>query len=182
MSQNGDGFAIAEVVARKAAAIPPIINTGGARSSDNPFASSRPPSIHDATSSNDSSSSDEDEGEMFEARRRRKAKMNALVEKKVRNLMKKLENQGRNRKASFLRNTSSASQLRPIAIFFFTFQSCDSQFSRIMTKRFEISMMGELKFFLGFQIKQLTEGTFIFQTSTSRICSRSLTWPMQSQS
>jgi hypothetical protein len=25
-------------------------------------------------------------------------------------------------------------------------------------------MMGELKYFLGFQIKQLQEGTFIFQT------------------
>jgi hypothetical protein len=37
-------------------------------------------------------------------------------------------------------------------------------FSRIMTKRFEMSMMGELKFFLGFQIKQLKEGTFISQT------------------
>jgi hypothetical protein len=27
------------------------------------------------------------------------------------------------------------------------------EFSRIMSKRFEMSMMGELKFFLGFQIK-----------------------------
>jgi hypothetical protein len=33
-----------------------------------------------------------------------------------------------------------------------------------MTKRFEMFMMGELKFFLGFQIKQLKEGTFISQT------------------
>src|SRR6185436_658663 len=38
------------------------------------------------------------------------------------------------------------------------------EFSRIMTKRFEMSMMGELKFFLGFQIKQSKEGTFICQT------------------
>jgi hypothetical protein len=38
------------------------------------------------------------------------------------------------------------------------------EFNRIMTKRFEMSMMGELKFFLGFQIKQLKEGTFISQT------------------
>jgi hypothetical protein len=37
------------------------------------------------------------------------------------------------------------------------------EFSRIMTKRFEMSMMGELKFFLGFQIKQLKDGTFISQ-------------------
>src|SRR6266540_2426304 len=33
-----------------------------------------------------------------------------------------------------------------------------------MTKRFEMSMTGELKFFLGFQIKQLKEGTFLCQT------------------
>ena len=33
-----------------------------------------------------------------------------------------------------------------------------------MTKRFGMSMMGELKFFLGFQIKQVKDGTFISQT------------------
>jgi hypothetical protein len=38
------------------------------------------------------------------------------------------------------------------------------EFSRIMIKRFEMSMMGELKFFLGFQIKQFKDGTFISQT------------------
>jgi hypothetical protein len=38
------------------------------------------------------------------------------------------------------------------------------EFNRIMTKRFEMSMMGELKFFLGFQIKQMKEGTFLCQT------------------
>jgi hypothetical protein len=38
------------------------------------------------------------------------------------------------------------------------------EFSRIMTKRFEMSMMGELKFFLGFQIKQVKDETFISQT------------------
>ena len=32
-----------------------------------------------------------------------------------------------------------------------------------MTDRFEMSMMGEMKFFLGFEIKQLREGTFINQ-------------------
>ena len=41
--------------------------------------------------------------------------------------------------------------------------SCEG-FSRIMIQKFEMSMMGELKYFLGFQIKQLQEGTFIFQT------------------
>jgi hypothetical protein len=40
---------------------------------------------------------------------------------------------------------------------------CD-EFSKIMTNRFEMSMMGELKFFLGFQIKQLEDDTFISQT------------------
>jgi hypothetical protein len=33
-----------------------------------------------------------------------------------------------------------------------------------MVQKFEMSMMGELKYFLGFQIKQLQEGTFISQT------------------
>ena len=49
-------------------------------------------------------------------------------------------------------------------IFGSTNHSFYEEFSRIMTKRFEISMMGELKFFLGFQIKQMKDGTFISQT------------------
>ena len=40
----------------------------------------------------------------------------------------------------------------------------NDEFSKFMTDRFEMSMMGELKFFLGFEIKQLNEGTFISQT------------------
>lgn len=32
-----------------------------------------------------------------------------------------------------------------------------------MTRKFEMSMMGELKFFLGFQVRQLAKGTFISQ-------------------
>jgi hypothetical protein len=39
---------------------------------------------------------------------------------------------------------------------------CD-EFSKIMTDRFEISMMGVLTFFLGFQIKQAKDWTFISQ-------------------
>jgi hypothetical protein len=39
---------------------------------------------------------------------------------------------------------------------------CD-EFRKIMMDRFEISMMGVLTFFLGFQIKQAKEGTFISQ-------------------
>jgi hypothetical protein len=40
---------------------------------------------------------------------------------------------------------------------------CD-EFSKIMSDRFEMSMMGVLTFFLGFQIKQDKEGTFISPT------------------
>jgi hypothetical protein len=38
-----------------------------------------------------------------------------------------------------------------------------SQFSEIMSKEFEMSMMGELTFFLRLQIKQAKEGTFVHQ-------------------
>jgi hypothetical protein len=37
------------------------------------------------------------------------------------------------------------------------------EFSKIMTDMFEMFMMGVLTFFLGFQIKQAKEGTFISQ-------------------
>ena len=33
----------------------------------------------------------------------------------------------------------------------------------MMSREFEMSMIGELTFFLGFQVKQLKEGTFIYQ-------------------
>jgi hypothetical protein len=33
----------------------------------------------------------------------------------------------------------------------------------VMTQKFEMSMMGELNYFLGFQVKQLKDGTFISQ-------------------
>jgi hypothetical protein len=49
-------------------------------------------------------------------------------------------------------------------IFGSTNKSSSEEFSRIMIQKFEMSMMGELKYFLGFQIKQLQEGTFISQT------------------
>jgi hypothetical protein len=44
-------------------------------------------------------------------------------------------------------------------IFGSTNESTCEEFSRIMTQKFEMSMMGELKYFLGFQVKQLQEGT-----------------------
>jgi hypothetical protein len=40
-------------------------------------------------------------------------------------------------------------------------------FSELMTREVEMSMIGELNFFLGFQIKQLKEGTFIHQEKYS---------------
>jgi hypothetical protein len=43
------------------------------------------------------------------------------------------------------------------------YMSCE-EFSRVMTKKIEMSMMGELTYFLGFQVKQLKEGTFLSQT------------------
>jgi hypothetical protein len=49
-------------------------------------------------------------------------------------------------------------------IFGSTNKSTCEEFSRIMIQKFEMSMMGELKYFLGFQIKQLQEGTFVSQT------------------
>jgi hypothetical protein len=42
-------------------------------------------------------------------------------------------------------------------------KSCE-EFSRVMTQKFEMSMMGKLNYFLGFQVKQLKDGTFISQT------------------
>jgi hypothetical protein len=42
-------------------------------------------------------------------------------------------------------------------------KSCE-EFSRVMMQKFEMLMMGELNYFLGFQVKQLKEGAFISQT------------------
>jgi hypothetical protein len=44
-----------------------------------------------------------------------------------------------------------------------TNQSFCDEFSKIITDRFEMSMIGELMFFLGFQIKQFEDGTFLSQ-------------------
>jgi hypothetical protein len=48
-------------------------------------------------------------------------------------------------------------------IFGSTNKSFFDEFSKIMTNRFEMSMMGVLTFFLGFQIKKTKEETFISQ-------------------
>jgi hypothetical protein len=53
-------------------------------------------------------------------------------------------------------------------IFVSTNKSFCDEFSKIMTDRFKMSMMGVLTFFLEFQIKQAKEGTFISQTKYTR--------------
>ncbi|VFQ94457.1 unnamed protein product, partial [Cuscuta campestris] len=46
-------------------------------------------------------------------------------------------------------------------IFGATNESLCKEFSTLMTSEFEMSMMGELTFFLGLQVKQMKDGTFI---------------------
>ena len=53
-------------------------------------------------------------------------------------------------------------------IFCATNVSLCEEFSKCMHSEFEISMMGELNFFLGLQIKQLKERTFINQAKYIR--------------
>jgi hypothetical protein len=53
-------------------------------------------------------------------------------------------------------------------IFDSTNKSFYDEFSKIMTDRFEMSMIRVLAFFLGFQIKQAKEGIFISQTKYTR--------------
>jgi hypothetical protein len=43
-----------------------------------------------------------------------------------------------------------------------------SSFQEIMEKEFQISMMGELIFFLGIQVKQTKQGTFIHQVKYTK--------------
>jgi hypothetical protein len=53
-------------------------------------------------------------------------------------------------------------------IFYSTNKLFYGEFSKIMIDRFEMSMIRVLIFFLGFQIKQAKEGTFISQTKYAR--------------
>ena len=43
-----------------------------------------------------------------------------------------------------------------------------SKFVELMSSEFEMSMMGELQYFLGLQIKQMEEGTFIHQAKYTK--------------
>ena len=49
-------------------------------------------------------------------------------------------------------------------IFGATNETLCKEFSSSMQKEFEMSMMGELNFFLGLQVKQMKHGTFLCQT------------------
>jgi hypothetical protein len=48
-------------------------------------------------------------------------------------------------------------------IFGSSIKTFNDEFAKLMTDKFEMSMMGELKFFLGFEVRQLRGGTFINQ-------------------
>jgi hypothetical protein len=43
-----------------------------------------------------------------------------------------------------------------------------SSFQEIMENEFQIFMMGELNFFLGIQVKQMKQGTFVHQAKSQR--------------
>jgi hypothetical protein len=66
-------------------------------------------------------------------------------------------------------------------IFSSTNKSFCDKFNKIMTDRFEMSMMGVLIFFLVFQIKQTKEGTFISQMKYTRDILKKLAWTKQNQ-
>jgi hypothetical protein len=51
-----------------------------------------------------------------------------------------------------------------------------ARFAEDMSREFEMSMMGELQFFLGLQIKQSKEGTFVHQASIPRTLCGSSRW------
>ena len=55
-------------------------------------------------------------------------------------------------------------------IFRCTNQACSEEFAKMMSKKYEMSMMGELKFFLGLQILQQKNGTFISQERYLKDC------------
>ncbi|GJR51442.1 retrovirus-related pol polyprotein from transposon TNT 1-94 [Tanacetum coccineum] len=55
-------------------------------------------------------------------------------------------------------------------IFDSTCQDMCDEFAKIMHDEFEMSMMGELNFFLGLQIKQMEDGDYVDRKSTSGIC------------
>jgi hypothetical protein len=57
---------------------------------------------------------------------------------------------------------------------------CD-EFGKMMSNEFEISMIGELSFFLGLQIKQLKDGIFVSQSKYLTNMLKKLAYKMQNQ-
>ena len=49
-------------------------------------------------------------------------------------------------------------------IFGYTDKKLCNKFTKIMQSKYEMSMMGELTYFLGLQVKQVYDGVFISQT------------------
>src|SRR3954466_12750417 len=54
-------------------------------------------------------------------------------------------------------------------IFGCTNPDISEEFTKMMSKKYEMSMMGELKFFLGLQIRQQKNGTFISRKISQRL-------------
>ena len=53
-------------------------------------------------------------------------------------------------------------------IFGITYNALVSKFAKQMSSKFEMSMMGELQYFLGLQIKQMKEGIFLHQAKYTK--------------
>ena len=65
-------------------------------------------------------------------------------------------------------------------IFGATNESLCDEFSKLMQKEFEISMMGELSHFLGLQIKQLKDDIFINQNKHINDMLKNIEWKVSS--
>jgi len=63
-------------------------------------------------------------------------------------------------------------------IFGSTNDSLCKEFSKDMQSEFEMSMMGELNFFLGLQIKQTKNGIFLSKQNIAKSCLTCLVWKM----
>jgi len=61
-------------------------------------------------------------------------------------------------------------------IFGKTHENLCNEFSKMMRSEFEMSMMGELNFFLGLQIKQTSNGTIIHQQKYIKVLLKGLVW------
>ena len=72
------------------------------------------------------------------------------------------------KKTLFFRNVNGSSILVQIYVDDIIFGSTDEKlckkFAKLMQSKYEMSMMGELTYFLGLQVKQVSDGIFISQT------------------